>query len=109
MSSTKSPEEQAAERHPNDATSAAAYEKHLRDGLPLETMPKDVPLVFRKIEREAYAAALRERAIPAEQALQVAMDYIKAASQEDADLTGTMDEAWEALRANPITAKMLEE
>jgi hypothetical protein len=53
---------------------------------------------------DGYYSALIERAIPAEQALQVAMEYINAVRRGH----GTYAE-YEALRANPITAKMLEE
>jgi hypothetical protein len=56
-----------------------------------------------QVMRDAYAAAITERAIPAEQALRLAMDYIKATPSEH------YLAAYEALRANPLAAKMLEE
>jgi len=57
---------------------------------------------------EGYAAALTERAIPAEQALRLAIQYIKV----KAPINATKEEceaAYAALRANPLAAKMLEE
>jgi len=59
--------------------------------------------------QEAYAAAITERAIPAEQALRLAMEYIKAPHDPRPGCHIRINEAWEALRANPLAAKMLEE
>ena len=90
MSSTKTPIEQAQERYP-------------------ELDRAETHTGYTDREREAYAACLEERAIPAEQALRVAMDYIKAPNDPSPGCHIKINEAYEALRANPITAKMLEE
>jgi hypothetical protein len=64
-----------------------------------------------QFEVQAYAAALAERAIPAEQALRLAMEYVNAIRQKGSPRFDydRLFGALEAIRANPMTAKMLEE
>ncbi len=98
MSTTKTPIEQAQERYPDPQQQMAE-----RLGL--------IPDYKRRRDFiEAYAACLEERAIPAEEALRVAMEYIKSLKGHYST-SGIADEraAYDALLANPITAKMLEE
>jgi len=59
--------------------------------------------------RDGYAECLTERALPAEEALRLAMDYIRAVHSRDIDHMERLAQKLEALRANPMAAKMLEE
>jgi hypothetical protein len=96
---TTSAEDQAAERYP-----MPLFENHLH----LHTT--DAALAYSVVgaRQEGYAAALVERAIPAEQALRLAMDYINKCPC-DPDIYPEQRKAWETLRADPIAAKMLGE
>ncbi len=82
-------------------------EQQAEDRYPEPVMARQQLWPIVTARREAYAIALTERALPAEEALRLAMDYINKCGNPSS--IEDVDEAWEALRANHLAAKMLDE
>jgi hypothetical protein len=109
---TKTADEQAAERYQSSNEDGYLVVRDMAQpkGHRIMSMmdPKDASHV--DWIRRGYAAALVERAIPAEQALRLAMEYVKALGVYYQTGNAKQErDAWSALRADPIAAKMLED